>query len=207
MALRTNHIICNLQYAMALSRLQAPLHKTGNPVSEKLLSDDFLTNFAFLSRAGQLMRPGGGGLQSMTAREMKARTADVLARNTQRYAALQSCDVESLKSILGDDFLYVHATGRIDNKQDLIERVDLGDIRYLQIDRQLISAKLLQSDLCRIFERVQLRVETVRGITDYNSLVISHWSLSDAWQARSIQSTACPDGQGESLGAHKGNML
>lgn len=116
--------------------------------------------------------------------------AEVVARNILRYEAMQSGDTATLASILADDFLYVHSTGRVDSRQDMLDRLSSGSIRYLRVEPKPLGAALLKADLCRIFERVVLTVETVSGVARYDSLVISHWSQIGDWQARTIQSSA-----------------
>ena len=59
-----------------------------------------------------------------------------------RYSAAHiEVDVASLDELLADDYQHFHASGRIDGKQSLIERLKSGEIRHLAKEYSFVTIK------------------------------------------------------------------
>src|SRR4029453_1549106 len=52
----------------------------------------------------------------------------------QRFTALIAQDVATLDPMLGDELYYCHSTGQVENKQQFLETVRSGRLRYESID-------------------------------------------------------------------------
>ncbi len=60
----------------------------------------------------------------------------------QRFAALTAQDVAALDPLLADELLYCHSNGQVENKQQFLETVRTGRIRYESIDVHEFQARL-----------------------------------------------------------------
>jgi ketosteroid isomerase-like protein len=67
---------------------------------------------------------------------------EVQQAERQRFAALIAQDVAALDPMLGDELHYCHSTGRVENKQQFLETVRSGGIRYESIDVHEFQARL-----------------------------------------------------------------
>jgi ketosteroid isomerase-like protein len=60
----------------------------------------------------------------------------------QRFAALTAQDVAALDPMLADELSYCHSNGQVENKQQFLETVRTGRIRYESIDVHEFQARL-----------------------------------------------------------------
>ncbi len=60
----------------------------------------------------------------------------------QRFAALTAQDLAALDPLLADELLYCHSNGQVENKQQFLETVRTGRIRYESIDVHEFQARL-----------------------------------------------------------------
>ena len=60
----------------------------------------------------------------------------------QRFAALTAQDLAALDPLLADELLYCHSNGQVENKQQFLETIRSGRIRYESIDVHEFQARL-----------------------------------------------------------------
>ena len=60
----------------------------------------------------------------------------------QRFTALTAQNLAALDPLLADELLYCHSNGQVENKQQLLETVRTGRIRYESIDVHEFQARL-----------------------------------------------------------------
>ena len=59
--------------------------------------------------------------------------APVLAAEDARFAAMTAADAAQLGAWPADDLQYVHSTGQVANRQQFIDAIASGELRYFQI--------------------------------------------------------------------------
>ena len=60
-------------------------------------------------------------------------TAAVLAAEDARFAAMVAADAEAMRGAFAEDLAYVHSTGRVVNRDQLIDEIRDGKLRYRAI--------------------------------------------------------------------------
>jgi len=60
----------------------------------------------------------------------------------QRFTALTTQNLAALDPLLADELLYCHSNGQVENKQQFLETVRTGRIRYESIDVHEFQARL-----------------------------------------------------------------
>jgi hypothetical protein len=60
----------------------------------------------------------------------------------QRFTALTAQNLAALDPLLADELLYCHSNGQVENKQQFLETVRTGRIRYESIDMHEFQARL-----------------------------------------------------------------
>jgi ketosteroid isomerase-like protein len=63
-----------------------------------------------------------------------AKSAEVLAAEDARFAAMVAADPEAMRRWFADDVSYVHSTGEVANRAQLIDALVSGRLRYLAIE-------------------------------------------------------------------------
>ena len=76
-----------------------------------------------------------------TPAEIKAEE-EVLKVDTERAEAYMHGDTAALSRILADDCVYVHPTGKVETKEEIIAGFKAGDRKYISIDRDDVVARV-----------------------------------------------------------------
>jgi len=63
-------------------------------------------------------------------------TAEILAVEAAREAALLNRDHAALRRLMSDDLSFTHGNGVVEDKETYLERVQAGEYRYLAIQRR-----------------------------------------------------------------------
>ena len=73
-------------------------------------------------------RPGVAG---------EAPEAEILGVEARRYAAMREADLDALDPLLAEELVFTHANGSVQTKQELLDALGSGELRYLdvQLDR------------------------------------------------------------------------
>jgi Domain of unknown function (DUF4440) len=119
---------------------------------------------------------------------------DIVERELQeledaRYRAMVSSDLASLERLLADDLIYTHATGLVDTKQQYLESIRSGQLKYLSAERK-------QDSLRQIGEVVviqgRLRAHVLKAHQDQlqDSLFLAVWAKRGKhWQLANFAAT------------------
>jgi hypothetical protein len=104
-------------------------------------------------------------------------TAAVEALERQRFAALSRADVEQLGRWLAADLTYCHSTGVCQTRQQFLDDIRSGALRYRSIEVLAISARALGGAVL-LNGRIAVEVE-MQGQPNRLQLV-----YTDAWEQR-----------------------
>jgi hypothetical protein len=146
----------------------------------------------FLCAVGVLLFAGAMSATASRQETSDSLSAEVLAAENGRTAALVRSDVASLEKILADDLTYVHASGKVDTKASMLEAIRSGQIHYISWQaknmhvRALGNTAVLNGEyLVRVTDR---RVQP--DPFDINILILSVYAKrSGRWQQIAWQST------------------
>lgn len=103
--------------------------------------------------------------------------AAVEALERQRFAALSRADVDQLGRWLAADLTYCHSTGVCQTRQQFLDDIRAGTLRYRSIEVLAISARTLGSAVL-LNGRIAIEVE-MQGQPNRLQLV-----YTDAWERR-----------------------
>jgi len=62
--------------------------------------------------------------------DIRAKTQSVMDADARRYAAMKNADIETLDSLLHDQFYYTHFTGLTDRKSAYLDNIRAGKVTY-----------------------------------------------------------------------------
>jgi hypothetical protein len=79
---------------------------------------------------------------SGVARVANSSIEQVQQAERQRFTALTAQNLAALDPLLADELLYCHSNGQVENKQQFLETVRTGRIRYESIDMHEFQARL-----------------------------------------------------------------
>jgi ketosteroid isomerase-like protein len=141
-----------------------------------------VSSIVFLcAAAGTALAAGTGSAQS---------TAEVLSAEDARFAAMIRGDTAALASMLADDLLYVHSSGRTETKAQFLTAVGSQAIRYLAfvpVDRRVTT---LGPDAALIMGRANARVSLGGPPLEFDIRYIAVYGrASGRWQLRGWQTT------------------
>lgn len=117
----------------------------------------------------------------------------VLAAEDARFAAMIAGDAEALRRQLADDLEYVHSTGVVESREQLIASITSGRTRYAAVSRLERQAVMLAPDSA--FVRGTGRFEVFAGKTplDLKLRYLAVYGREEGtWRLRSWQSPRQP---------------
>lgn len=119
--------------------------------------------------------------------------ARILAADEARYQALYAQDVAALSSMLHDDYLHTHATGKTDTKQAFLESIGAARYRFLLAERSQQVVRLagdcaLLSGVTRTSIEVGPQQKTM-----HNAFVMAWVAEGGDWKLLHWQATKLPD--------------
>ncbi|MGQ0429447.1 MAG: DUF6265 family protein [Gammaproteobacteria bacterium] len=117
----------------------------------------------------------------------------VLADEDARFAAMIAGDATGMERWFADDLVYVHSTGIVQNRQELVESLAGGRIRYRAVTPGAREAVMLAPDaaLVRGQGRFQVAAGEVQLDLQIRYLAVYGWK-DGRWQLRSWQSLSIP---------------
>lgn len=121
--------------------------------------------------------------------------AAVLRADATRIYAMLAPDVGALDDMIAPDGLYVHSTGVVQTKTQLLHALKTGAFRYTAL-RYTVSpqVRLYGDEVAVITGTMQVEVQLADGQTVKPVLVVTavYAMLNDRWQLSSYQSTSAP---------------
>jgi ketosteroid isomerase-like protein len=119
-------------------------------------------------------------------------TNEVHSADSARRKAMIAADVDRLTQLFAEDMVWIHGTGRLDKKEDLLETISSQKIRYLAIDYTEQSLRVI-SDLVFINGVVNLKLAAGGEVGEVQNRFTIVWKLiDDRWQVVHWQSTSMP---------------
>ena len=145
-----------------------------------------------------LVRVSDGGEKGFTldfARQA-APAADigaVLAAEDARFAAMVAADAEGMRRWLAEDLRYVHSTGKVETRDELIEGISAGRLRYLALTPTGRQVRFM-GPVAAVVEG-SARIQATAGATaaDFESRYVAVYAFEAGnWRLRSWQSLRLP---------------
>jgi hypothetical protein len=117
-------------------------------------------------------------------------TADILALETERIAAMVRQDASTLAGLLGDDLTYTHSAGNTDSKASFLDLIKNG-VRYLGVDYSDAQVVPLPGNTAVVRGRAEIRLEDTPR---YCVVFLDVWTLRDGgWKMIAWQATRVPE--------------
>jgi hypothetical protein len=67
---------------------------------------------------------------------------EALAAEDARYLAQRSGDIDGMETLFGDDLVYQHSTGVLDDKAGFIRAISSGEVRYRRMERHDVKVRI-----------------------------------------------------------------
>ena len=119
--------------------------------------------------------------------------ATVLAAEDARFAAMVAADSGEMRRWFADDLEYVHSTGQVESRDQLIESITSGRTRYVAVtpaERQVVS---LGGDAAIVRGRGRFQVTAGGNALDLQIRYLAVYGKQDGvWRLLSWQSLRTP---------------
>ena len=104
------------------------------------------------------------------------------AAEKQRFEVTVKGDYKALDALLGDDLIYVHSNGNVDNEKTFLEGLTSGRSKYKKIESVEMKARQV-GELVLIDGRVNVTVETNGQSNDLDLTYLDVWAKrAGKWQ-------------------------
>jgi hypothetical protein len=104
------------------------------------------------------------------------------AAEKQRFEVTVKGDYKALDALLGDDLIYVHSNGNVDNEKTFLESLTSGRSKYHSIEPIDMKARAL-GDLVFIDGRAKVKVESNGQVNDLLLTYLDVWAKRNGtWQ-------------------------
>ncbi|MBM4218591.1 MAG: nuclear transport factor 2 family protein [Gammaproteobacteria bacterium] len=161
---------------------------------------DFPKRIEYVRQGGEMLAvtvgDGAGDGFTLNFARVVAPAADpdgVLAAEDARFAAMVAAEPEAMRRWLAEDLVYVHSTGKVDDREQLIEGVVGGRLRYLAIvpsERQ-VSFGGADTAIVRGIARIHARAGD--QAVDFPARYLAVYARVDGtWRLRAWQSLRLP---------------
>jgi hypothetical protein len=87
---------------------------------------------------------------------------EALAAEDARYLAQTSANIVAMEALFGDDLVYQHSTGALDDKVGFVQAIRSGAVRYRKMERQDVKVRIY-GGIAIITGKAQFEV-TVNGV-------------------------------------------
>lgn len=119
--------------------------------------------------------------------------APVLAAEDARFAAMVAADVGEMRRWFADDLVYVHSTGQVESRDQLVESITSGRTRYVAVtpvERQVVA---LGPAAAAVRGRGRFQVSAGGNALDLQIRYLAVYGNEDGtWRLRSWQSLRTP---------------
>jgi len=118
---------------------------------------------------------------------------EILAQDARRIEAMTQADAQALGEILRDDLTYIHSSGPLETKAQVIDEITSGKLRYRAIEPSEQTVRVF-GDTAIVTGRAQLRVNSGgKGLGFWVRFTEVWVRANNAWQLAAWQSTRLPD--------------
>jgi hypothetical protein len=122
-----------------------------------------------------------------------ADSAAVLAAEYARFAAMAAADPEAMRRWLAEDLAYVHSTGAVENREQLIEAIQRDRLRYLAVTPSERHVDFMGTGAAYVRGRARFQVESGSKRLDFDSRYLAVYGLeAGVWRLRAWQSLRVP---------------
>lgn len=120
-------------------------------------------------------------------------TAEVLALEERRCAAIVAKDAATLSELLADEMVYTHSSGTLDTKASFLAAIEGRTLDYRSLDRSDIEAVRL-GDTVLLTGRCEIHVVSGERDLHLNVRFSAVWAHAEAgWRFLCWQSTSIRD--------------
>jgi ketosteroid isomerase-like protein len=118
---------------------------------------------------------------------------EILAQDTRRIEAMVGADAKTLGEILRDDLTYIHSSGQIETKAQVIDEIVTGKLTYRAIVPSEQTVRVL-GDSALVTGRAQIKATSSRKSLGFWVRFTEVWvRTGGVWQLAAWQSTRLPD--------------
>jgi ketosteroid isomerase-like protein len=116
----------------------------------------------------------------------------VMSAEQARRAALINADAAALDRLHADDLMWVHSSGRVDDKAALLDALGSGGLVFIGLGSGGEQVRLYGTTALLTYD-AEVSLKTPRGVFERRNKVCVVWTRQDeAWRAVHWQSTAIP---------------
>lgn len=119
--------------------------------------------------------------------------AAVLRAEDARFAAMVAGDAEGMRRAFAEDLAYVHSTGDVQGRDDLVASISGGQLRYLMLDPAERKVAFLGPDAAYVLGRGHIRAQAGDREVDFQGRYLAIYGRSgESWRLRAWQSLRLP---------------
>jgi ketosteroid isomerase-like protein len=117
----------------------------------------------------------------------------VLAAEDARFAAMVAADPEAMLRWFADDLLYVHSTGVVEDREQLIATITGRKLQYLAIEPSTRRVVFQGADAAFVHGIARIKARAGDKPLDFSARYLAVYALQDAaWRLRAWQSLRLP---------------
>lgn len=119
--------------------------------------------------------------------------ARVLAAEDARFAAMLSADAAAMRHWFAPDLHYTHSTGQVENRDQFIDSIASGRLRYLSVTTSDRKVSMLGANAALVRGRARMRAARGEATIELQIryLAVYRW-LDGNWVLQAWQSTTLP---------------
>ena len=120
-------------------------------------------------------------------------SAAVLASEDARFAAMVTADPDALHRFLAEDLQYVHSTGRVVDREQLIAELQAGKLRYLAMVPSERHVTFMGPDAAFVRGQVRIKASADANPVDFQARYLAIYARDGGdWRLRAWQSLRLP---------------
>ncbi len=117
----------------------------------------------------------------------------VLAAEDARFAAMVAADPDAMRRWLADDLTYVHSTGRVEDREQLIASITSGKLRYIAVEPSERRVVFQGPEAAIVQGLAHIKARAGDQSLEFPARYLAVYSLFDgAWRLRAWQSLRLP---------------
>ncbi len=126
---------------------------------------------------------------------MNEAIAELLRVDQSRLAGLVDRDMRALRRLMADDLVYVHASGRVQGKQEYLGLLEAGDLQYLSLKyEEPPRVRLYDGSTGIVTARLRVDAKTMTGTPNQRVIVTTaiYIRTNREWRLVSQHNTSLP---------------
>jgi ketosteroid isomerase-like protein len=100
---------------------------------------------------------------------------EILAADEARYRALYAQDTGSLSSLLRDDYLHIHANGRMEDRAAFLASIAAARYRFLDAQRSLQTVRAVGDEVAMLAGRTTTTIEVAGETKTMDNAFATVW--------------------------------